>query len=400
MKPIYLDNNSTTAIHPQVREKMLPFLAEEYGNPSSTSNTLGQNAKQAVNEARENLADFLNCKVDEVVFTSCGTESCFFALVGAYLARPEKNHFIISAVEHPAVIEAAKFLMDNFKASITTIPVDKDGIIDVSQLENAICKSTNLISIMYANNETGIISPLSEIIAIAKKQNILVHTDATQGVGKALLSFDKLGVDYLSLSGHKFHAPKGIGALLIKKDAPWKTIIKGGGQEDGRRGGTEAVPYIAAIGEAARLAKVSLKQESISKCEELRDYFESKLIELFPSVFIQGKSTNRLPNTSNFSLKNTIASEIIEKLALEGLVISAGSACKSASLKPSHVLTAMGLTLTEAIASFRVSLNLETTKSEIDSALNIFQKVVENTIRNNEVELENSLQKVAKPNGI
>lgn len=368
-KPKYLDYNSTTPVFTRVMEAMIPYLNKEYGNPSSVSNSLGKNAKIALEKSREKLADFLGAKAENVIFTSGGTEACFSALVGAYRARPEKNHFIVSSVEHPSILETIEFLQAIVNLEVSYIGVNNNGELNLEELKKSIKKNTNLISIMFANNETGVIFPIEEIAKIAKANGILFHTDAVAAVGKLNINFSDLSVDLLSISGHKFGAPKGVGALFIKEDTPWEAVIKGGGQENGKRGGTEAVANIVAMSEAALITKEHLRNNYLSELTELRDYFEKNLTANISGLKINGEKTLRIANTSSIQISGVAAQDLIALLSEKGIIFSAGSACKTGSQKPSLVLKSMGLSLIQCLSTIRISLGPDTNKETLDIAL-------------------------------
>ncbi len=368
-KPIYLDYNSTAPVFARALEKMMPYLNAEFGNPSSVSNNLGKNAKIALENSREELAGFLGAKSENVIFTSGGTEANFSALVGAYRARPEKNHFIVSSVEHPSILETIEFLQAMVPIEVSYIGVNNNGELDLEELKKNIKVNTNLISLMLANNETGVIFPIKEIAQVAQEKGILFHTDAISAVGKLKLNFSDLSVDLLSISGHKFGSPKGVGALLIKDNIPWEAVIKGGGQENGRRGGTEAVANIVAMAEAAMISNEHLKNNYLSELSELRDYFENNLLENISGLKINGERALRIANTSSIQISGVAAQDLIALLSTKGIIFSAGSACKTGSQKPSFVLKSMGLSLMQCLSTIRISLGSDTNKETLDIAL-------------------------------
>jgi len=363
VKTVYVDNNATTQVAPEVVEAMLPYFSEFYGNPSSM-HFFGGQVQKKINEAREKVADFLGAEPSEIVFTSCGTESDNAAIFGTLDSYPEKHHFITSRVEHPAVMNVVAHL--NRKGYRTTeISVDREGHLDMDQLKESITEETVLVSVMYANNETGVIFPIEEIGQIVKSQGVPFHTDAVQAAGKIPLNMKRSTVDMLSLSGHKLHAPKGIGVLYIRKGTKFSPFMIGGHQEKGRRGGTENVPYIIGLGEACELAKKHLEEEN-TRVRALRDYLEAKILEKIPNTLINGDRRSRLPNTLSVSFEYVEGESILLLLSDLGICASSGSACTSGSLEPSHVLRAMGVPFTAAHGSVRFSLSIYNTKEEMD----------------------------------
>ena len=363
MKTVYVDNNATTQVAPEVVEAMLPYFSEFYGNPSSM-HFFGGQVQKKVNEAREKVADFLGAEPSEIVFTSCGTESDNAAIFGTLDSYPEKRHFMTSRVEHPAVMNVSYYLSRKGYRT-TEISVDREGRLDLDELKEAITDNTAIVSIMYANNETGVIFPIEEIGQIVKSSGIPFHTDAVQAAGKIPLNMKKSAVDMLSISGHKLHAPKGIGILYIRKGTKFSPFMIGGHQEKGRRGGTENVPYIIGIGKACELAKKYLEDEN-TRVRALRDYLESKILEKIPNTLVNGDSKNRLPNTVSVSFEYVEGESILLLLSDLGICASSGSACTSGSLEPSHVLRAMGVPFTAAHGSIRFSLSIYNTKEEMD----------------------------------
>lgn len=358
---LYADYNATSPLLPEVEEQMRPFFREEFGNPSSLHYALGRRAREAIEGARSRVASLLGAIHEEVVFVSSGTESCFSALIGAFLARPHRKRMVCSAVEHAAVLETLHLLEEPmFGCSVTKISPNKDGSLDLGKVSQAITPETGIVSFMLANNETGVVFPVKQICEMAHRQGALVHVDAVQAVGKMPLSFSDLGVDFISLTGHKFGAPKGIGALVIRKDLmngeiQWKPVMRGGGQEGGRRGSTEAVPLIVGIGEAARSVKEFLANGHTEKLREVRDSFEKTLLQFLPDSVIHGSSTRRLVNTSSVFLRGILAQELLQSLGEKGVMFSAGAACKTKKAEPSHVLKSMGLSTMECLSTIRVS---------------------------------------------
>jgi len=350
-------------VAPEVLEVMLPYFSEFYGNPSSM-HFFGGQVQKKVNEAREQVADFLGAEPSEIVFTSCGTESDNTAILGTLDSYPEKRHFITSRVEHPAVMNVSSHL--NRKGYRTTeISVDREGRLDLDELKESIANETALVSIMYANNETGVLFPIEEIGEIVKSSGIPFHTDGVQAAGKIPLNMKKSTVDLLSLSGHKLHAPKGVGVLFIRKGTKFSPFMIGGHQEKGRRGGTENVPYIIGLGKACELAKKHLGEEH-TRVRALRDYLGVKILEKVPNTLVNGDRNNRLPNTLNVSFEYVEGESILLLLSDLGICASSGSACTSGSLEPSHVLRAMGVPFTAAHGSIRFSLSIYNTKEEMD----------------------------------
>ena len=348
---------------PEVLETMLPYFSEYYGNPSSM-HFFGGQVQKKINEARERVADFLGAEPSEVVFTSCGTESDNAAILGTLDSYPEKRHFITTRVEHPAVGNVSTYLARK-GYRVTELTVDREGRLDLDELKESITEETVLVSIMYANNETGVIFPIEEIGEIVKTKGIPFHTDAVQAAGKIPLNMKKSKIDMLSTSGHKLHAPKGIGVLYIQKGTKFSPFLIGGHQEKGRRGGTENVPYIIGLGKACELAKKHLDEEN-TRVKALRDYLEAKLLEKIPNTLINGDRVHRLPNTVSVSFEYVEGESILLLLSDLGICASSGSACTSGSLEPSHVLRAMGVPFTAAHGSIRFSLSIYNTKEEMD----------------------------------
>ena len=348
---------------PEVLEAMLPYFSEYYGNPSSM-HFFGGQVEKKINEARERVADFLGADPSEIVFTSCGTESDNAAILGTLDSYPEKRHFITTRVEHPAVGNVSTYL-GRKGYRVSELSVDREGRLDLDELKETVTDGTVLVSIMYANNETGVIFPIEEISAILKEKGVPFHTDAVQAAGKIPLNMKKSTIDMLSISGHKIHAPKGIGVLYIRKGAKFSPFMIGGHQEKGRRGGTENVPYIIGLGKACELAKSHLNEEN-TRIRALKDYLEAKLIEKIPNTLVNGDRVNRLPNTVSVSFEYVEGESILLLLSDLGICASSGSACTSGSLEPSHVLRAMGVPFTAAHGSIRFSLSIYNTKQEMD----------------------------------
>ena len=377
---IYLDNSATTQGDERVVEAMLPCLRQYYGNPSST-HIFGQDARRVIDEARRNVATMLGADTREVVFTSGGTESDNWALRGAWLAagghlKSPGAHFITTKIEHPAIISTCK-AMEAGGAEITYVPADASGSVNPADIEKAIRNTTLLISVMHANNETGVIQPIREIAEIARKRGVMFHTDAVQSVGKIRVNVQELGVDMLSLSAHKLHGPKGIGVLYIRKGTKLVSYITGGSQERKRRAGTENVPAIAGLGKAALLAAEHIP-EMAERVGMLRDRLERHILEKIDGSRVNGKdeADARLPNISNISFDRLEGEAAVIALDLENIAVSTGSACASGSVDPSHVLTAMGLRPEVVQGSLRFSLSRLTTEAEIDRAMEILEKIV------------------------
>ncbi len=376
MKVRYFDNSATTKVRKEVLEKMFPYYMLEYGNPSSLYK-LGRTARVAVEESRRNVANLINCNKNEIYFTSGGTESDNTALKGIMnLDRNIGKHLITTKIEHPAILNTCKRLEENgFK--VTYLNVDKDGVVNIEELNNSITEETVLISIMFANNEIGSIQPIEEIGKIAKKRGIIFHTDAVQACGNIDIDVKKLNIDMLSLSGHKIGAPKGIGTLYIKKNIEFKNLIDGGHQEKDKRAGTENVPGIVGLGEACRLAKNDMENH-INKLKTLRDYYLQKIEDNISDVKINGSIEHRLPGNANTSFKGINGGELLMKLDEKGICVSAGSACSSGSSMPSHVLTAIGLANEYLEGTLRVTFGDENTKEDVDYLVKSLVEIIHN----------------------
>ena len=368
---IYLDNNATTRCDEEVLNEMLPYLNEKYGNPSSIY-SFGKEVKDEISRARKNIAKLLNADESEIVFTSCASESNVSAIMNAVRNYPEKKNIITTEVEHASIIETMKYL-ESIGYDITYLSVDSCGKINLEELKNAINENTCLIAIMMANNELGNIYPIKEIGKIAKEHNILLHCDAVQAVGKVKIDVKEMEIDTLSLSGHKIHAPKGIGVLYVKKEVPYTPLIFGH-QETNKRGGTENVPYIIGLGKAAELL-IEEQNEVNEKIEFLRNKLEKEIKEKISDVYIYGDLENRLPNTSSIAFKGVKGEEILLVLESYNIYVGTGSACNSESAEPSHVLVACNANL-EEYSPIRISLGKYNTEEEIDK----FVKVLTRTI--------------------
>lgn len=370
---IYFDNNATTSVDPAVLETMLPFLKEQYGNPSSAY-SFGKRVARAVEHAREQVAGLLGCEPSEILFTSCGTESDNTALQSALSIDQDRKHVITSKVEHSAIIKHAEALARR-GYEVTWLDVDAKGLIDLSQLEAAIRPDTAVVSLIWANNETGVLFPIEEVAEICREQQTIFHTDAVQAVGKIPINLKTTAIQFLSLSGHKLHAPKGIGALYVNRRARFFPFLIGGGQENKRRGGTENTASIVALGKAAELAAAHIQEED-RVVRELRDTFEQQALERIPGTTVNGDRERRLPNTTNLSIEGIDSEAMLMILDQQGVCCSAGSACTTGSLEPSHVLRAMGLSNEQARASLRFSFGRTNTMEEVKRALEILSRAV------------------------
>ncbi len=373
MRPVYLDNNATSLVAPEVMDAMLPYLRDFYGNPSSM-HTFGGQIYRNIKEARAQVASLIGAEPEEIIFTSCGTESDNTALMSAVESYPQKRHIITTRVEHPAVLNFCKHLARK-GYRVTFIGVDRLGRLDMDSLLKAVDDDTVVVSVMYANNETGVIFPIQEIGEILRQKNVLFHTDAVQAAGKIKLDVDKLLFDMMSLSGHKLHAPKGIGALYVRRGTRFYPYIIGGHQERGRRGGTENVASIIAFGRACELAKEHLDIES-NYVKKLRDKLQDALTKLCPDTEVNGDSENRLPNTINISFRYVEGEAILLRLDEHGICASSGSACTSGSLEPSHVLRAMGVPHHAIHGSIRFSLSRYNTEDEINRVIEVMPAII------------------------
>jgi len=376
-KIVYMDNNATSRIAPEVIEAMMPYMDNYYGNPSSM-HTFGGKVGAAVKEARSKVATLLGADPIEITFTSCGTESDSTAILSALRTFPERRHVITTRVEHPAV----KSLCENLETAtghkyrVTRLKVDAEGMLDLADYEDALTEDTAIVSVMWANNETGVIFPVEKMAEMAKERGILFHTDAVQAVGKIPIDLKQLGVDFLSMSGHKLHAPKGVGVLYVKRGTLFVPFLTGGHQEHGRRGGTENVASIVGLGVACELAAEKLEEEN-SRVKKLRDRLESGLLAAIPNSMLNGHKTERLPNTANISFEYVEGEAILLHMNQHNICASSGSACTSGSLEPSHVLRAMGVPFTAAHGSIRFSLSVYNTEEEIDFILDKMPAIIE-----------------------
>ncbi|MBR2923929.1 MAG: cysteine desulfurase NifS [Clostridia bacterium] len=371
-----MDNAATTATRPEVLEAMLPYFTQTFGNPSSIHG-VGREARKAVEAARKQVADAIGAEAREVYFSAGGSESDNWAIrLGCEAMQKKGKHIITSAIEHHAVLHTCQ-AMEKEGYRVTYLPVDEFGMVSVSDVEAAICDDTALITIMMANNEIGTLQPIKEIAQIAKAKGVLFHTDAVQAIGAVPVNVKELGVDMLSMSGHKFHGPKGIGALYVRKGIKMSNLIHGGAQERGFRAGTENLPAIVGIGKAIELAVAELPAYT-EKMTSLRDRLIDGLTERIPEIRLNGHRTQRLPGNVNISIRYLEGESILMRLDLAGIEASSGSACTSGSLDPSHVLLAIGLPHEIAHGSLRLSLGMENTEEEVETVLNELPKIVEN----------------------
>lgn len=374
MKTVYLDNNATTMVAAEVLDAMLPYFHDDYGNPSSMHSFGGQVAKELA-EARQKVAALLGADPEEIIFTSCGTESDNTAILSALAVDPTKNHIITTRVEHPAI----KVLCEHLAAKgcrVTELPVDGEGRIDIDEYEKNLTADTAIVSMMWANNETGVMFPVEEAAILARERGILFHTDAVQAAGKTPINMKESRIDMLSISGHKLHAPKGIGVLYVRKGTKFAPFLIGGHQEKGRRGGTENVPGIIGLGKACELALRNIETEN-AYVRSLRDRLEAALLKAIPQSRVNGHRQDRLPNTTNMSFKFVEGESILLLMDQYGICASSGSACTSGSLQPSHVLRAMGVPYTMAHGSVRFSLSVYNTTEEVDLVIDTLPPIIE-----------------------
>jgi len=371
MRRVYFDNNATTPVLPEVFEAMRPYFGEHFGNASSIHHH-GQETRAAVERARASVAALLGCRTQEVVFTSGGTEGDNLALFG--LARAG-DHLITSTVEHHAVLNSSKRL-EEMGCEVTYIPVDGRGQVDPGDVRRALRPSTKLITVMYANNETGVLQPVEEIAKIAAEADVFFHTDAVQAVGKVAIDTARIGCDLLSISGHKMHAPQGIGALYVRKGTLLQPLFYGGSHERSRRAGTENVPAIVGLGKAAEVAKAGLEDGGLARMAALREQIEKGILEAVDATGLNGTGAPRVPNTTNIYFDFIEGEALVIALDLKGLAVSTGAACSSGAIEPSHVLTAMGLRADRARASLRFSLGKQNTQEDVEFALQLVPATV------------------------
>lgn len=374
MREVYLDYSATTPVKKEVLDEMIPYFTEKYGNPSSLYR-IGSTTKAAITEARKKVADLVGANEREIFFTSGGTEADNWAVIGTAQARKNKgNHIITSKIEHHALLHTCEYLEKN-GFTVTYLDVDNKGRIDINQLEKAITGQTILISIMFANNEIGTIQPIKEIGEIAKKHDVLFHTDAVQALGNVKIDVKELGIDMMSVSSHKIYGPKGVGALYIRKGLVIPNLIHGGAQENKKRAGTENVPGMVGFGKAAELAKENLDNH-ITDITNLRNYFKEKLFERIDEIDLNGDPDNRLPGNLNITFNYIEGEALLLYMDVKGIYVSTGSACSSASFTASHVLQAIGLPLEKAFSSIRFTVGDFTTKDDIDYAVDEITEIV------------------------
>lgn len=375
MKPVYLDNNATTMVDPEVVEVMLPFFSAQYGNPSSL-HSFGDQVGKALLQARRQVQQLLGAEHDsEIIFTSCGSESNNTAIFSALKAQPERREIITTAVEHPAILSVCDYLeKDGY--TVHRLTVDGSGRLDLAQYQALLSDRVAIVSVMWANNETGTIFPVEEMASMAREAGVMFHTDAVQAVGKIPLSLKDTAIDMLSLSGHKLHAPKGVGVLYLRRGTRFRPLLRGGHQERGRRAGTENSAAIVALGKAAELAKQHLHEEN-SRVRALRDRLEQGLLAAVPNAFVTGDIDRRLPNTANIAFEYIEGEGILLMLNKAGIAASSGSACTSGSLEPSHVMKAMGIPYTAAHGTVRFSLSRYNTEEDIERVIAELPVIVE-----------------------
>jgi cysteine desulfurase len=371
---IYVDNNATTQVSPEVLEEMLPYFNEFYGNPSSM-HTFGGKVEYKLTEARTRIASLLGASPEEIILTSCGTESDSTAIRAAILSNPDKKHILTSRVEHPAVKNHYEYLSKN-GYRVTFVPVDRQGRLDLDYLYKNLSDNTALVSIMWANNESGVIFPIEEISKVVREKGIVFHTDAVQAVGKFPIDLKAIDIDMFSLSGHKLHGPKGVGALYVRRGTKYTPFIIGGHQEKGRRGGTENVASIIGLGKACELAAAHLSDNN-NQVKQLRDKLENEILKRVSNTIINGDRNNRLPNTTSIAFEYVEGESILLMMDEFGICASSGSACTSGSLEPSHVLRAMGVPFTAAHGSIRFSLSKYNTEEEIDFIIEKLPPIIE-----------------------
>jgi cysteine desulfurase len=373
MKTIYLDNNATTQVAPEVLEEMIPYFGDLYGNPSSM-HTFGGQIHRKIEEARARVASLIGAEPEEIVFTSCGTESDNTAIMSGIETYPDRRHIITTKVEHPAVLNFCRHLSRK-GYRVTFLPVDRLGRLDMEMFSRSVDEDIAIVSIMYANNETGTIFPIKEIGGFLRERGILFHTDAVQAVGKLPINVREIPVDMLSISGHKLHAPKGIGALYVRRGTRFYPYLIGGHQEKGRRAGTENVASIIGLGKACELAGANLEKERVY-VSSLRDRLERALLQSCPDTTVNGDIEHRLPNTTNIGFEYVEGEAILLRMDEHGICASSGSACTSGSLQPSHVLRAMGVPFNAIHGSIRFSLSRYNTEAEIESVTEILPSII------------------------
>ncbi|HXM20819.1 MAG TPA: cysteine desulfurase family protein [Terriglobales bacterium] len=371
MRRVYLDNNATTPVLPEVFEAMRPYFAEHFGNASSIHHH-GQETRAAVERARESVAALLGCRSSEIVFTSGGTEGDNLAISGLTRAG---DHVISSTIEHHAVLNSCKHL-ESIGCEVTYVPVDGRGLVDPDDVRRALRPHTKLITIMMANNETGVLQPVEETGKIAAEADVYFHTDAVQAAGKVPIDVKRLGCDLLSISGHKLHAPQGVGALYVRKGTILQPMLYGGGHERSRRAGTENVPGIIGLGKAAELAREALERGDLERMSAMRDHIEQKILSEVEATGVNGEGAPRVPNTTNIHFDYIEGEALVIALDLKGLAVSTGAACSSGAIEPSHVLTAMGLPPEIARASLRFSLGKQNTPEDVQFALDLVPQTV------------------------
>ncbi len=369
----YFDNNATTRVAPEVVEAMLPFFTEQWGNPSSIY-AFGNEVAKQIERARTRAAALINADPREVIFTSCGTESNNTAINSALMTSPGKRHVVTTAVEHSSNIKFCEHLKRR-GYEVTFLPVESDGSLDLHLLDKSIRRDTAIVSVMWANNETGAVFPMEEVVSICRSHGVLCHTDAVQTAGKLKIDVQSLGVNFVSLSAHKFHAPKGVGLLYVSRGTKFQPYLVGGRQEKDRRGGTENVPYVIGMGRASELAMEHLREES-TRVRSMRDRLEDGIFKAISDTSRNGAKEARLPNTTNIAFDGTEAEAILMLLDQVGVCASSGSACKSGSLDPSHVLAAMGLNLARARGSIRFSLGIYNTDEDVDHLLKHLPRII------------------------
>jgi len=375
MKTVYLDNNATTMMAPEVFEAVQPYFVERYGNPSSM-HSFGGNLARDVAVARERLAELLGAVPQEIVFTSGGTESDSTAIMSALATQPDRREIVTTRVEHPAVLNLCKHLARTKGYTVRWLSVDREGMLDLDEARSKITETTAVVSIMWANNETGVIFPVIELAEIAYDRGALFHTDAVQAVGKISMDLESSNINFLSLSGHKLHCMKGVGALYVKKGTRFSPFIIGGHQESDRRGGTENVPGIVGLGMAAKLASTELDRTG-ERIRKLRDRLQQGVLEAVPWARVNGHVERRLPNTLNIGFEFVEGEAILMRMDEKGICASSGSACTSGSLEPSHVLRAMGIPFTAVHGSIRFSLSRYTSEQEIDYVTNELPDIID-----------------------